>query len=139
MATHKGKANATDVGCRSIYFLDPFIAGRILSFFVSPASESAIAMACFRFITFGPFLEPECNVPALNLCSSSLMRFCFAFLGAFGVSFGMPPSLVRLTAAGHLVFLPNQVPLYDGGKSLRYLPHLMFLFAFRGVDLHKIQ
>lgn len=32
------------------------------------ASLSAMAMACFGFFTFGPFLEPECRSPCLNSC-----------------------------------------------------------------------
>jgi hypothetical protein len=82
-------------GCCGFYFLAFFFAVPFLSFFESPASESAIKMACFRSVTFGPFLEPECNVPSLNLRSSSLMRFYFAFFGARGFSFGITHSQGR--------------------------------------------
>jgi hypothetical protein len=34
-------------------------------------------------------------VPSLNLCSSSLTRFRFAFFGALGFSFGIAPSQSR--------------------------------------------
>ena len=84
--------NTTVAFCRSIYFFALFFAVRFLSFFENPASESAIAMACFRSVTFGPCLEPECNAPFLNLCSSSLTRFCFSFFGALGFNFGIAPS-----------------------------------------------
>ena len=33
------------------------------------ACDRAMAMACLRLVTSGPFLEPECNVPCLNSCS----------------------------------------------------------------------
>jgi hypothetical protein len=45
-----------------------FFAVGFLPFFENPASESAIAMACFRSVTFGPFLEPESNVPSSSTC-----------------------------------------------------------------------
>jgi hypothetical protein len=51
-----------------------------------------MAIACFRSVTFGPCLEPECSEPSLNLDSSLVTRFCCAFFGAFGFSFGMATS-----------------------------------------------
>lgn len=45
-------------------------------------SLSAIAMACFGFLTMGPFLEPECNFPCLKaLISSDIMAFLEDFFG----------------------------------------------------------
>ena len=41
--------NAIVAFCRSIYFLALFFAVPFLSFFENPASESAIAMACYAY------------------------------------------------------------------------------------------
>src|SRR5208283_3533767 len=43
-----------------------------LDFFLRdmPASLRLIAIACFRLLTIGPFFDPECKVPSLNLCIS---------------------------------------------------------------------
>ena len=48
------------------------------AFFVFPASLIAIATACLRFVTFGPFFAPECSSPCLYSC----MTF-FTFLSDF--------------------------------------------------------
>ena len=47
------EVDATGAFCRRIYFLVLFFGVRFLSFFKNPASESAIAMACFRSVTLG--------------------------------------------------------------------------------------
>lgn len=43
------------------------------------ASDNAIAIACFRFLTTGPFFEPLFNVPVLYSCMtfSTLVFFTF--------------------------------------------------------------
>src|SRR5215472_18150303 len=49
-------------------------------------SESPIAIACWRLFTSGPFLDPECSSPSLNLCIS----VCITCLGDFpfnGITF----------------------------------------------------
>lgn len=49
-----------------------------LKFLLNPAWFKAIAIACFRFVTFLP--EPLFNLPAANLCISTLT----ASLGLLG-------------------------------------------------------
>lgn len=90
---------------------------RFLSFFESPASESAIAMACFRSVTVGPFLEPECNIPSLNLCNSSLMRFCFVFFGALRFSFGIITSSSRIERIENVVRSLRDTPMFTCAHS----------------------
>src|ERR1700689_4916712 len=53
-------------------------------FRLCPDSESAIATACFCEVTFGPFLDPECNEPPFH---SSITVLTAAFLPAFVVGF----------------------------------------------------
>src|SRR5690242_638013 len=73
-----------------------------------------MAMACLRFVTFGPTLEPLCRSPSLNLCMTSSAGTGHPFRDAFAACLAklafcacLPPFF--LAAAIFLgVALPNE-------------------------------
>jgi hypothetical protein len=64
--------------------------GLIFFFLDNPASDMAIAIACFLFFTLGPFLLPDFKVPSLNSVITLWTLACpffFATLAFQGVTF----------------------------------------------------
>jgi len=43
------------------------------------ASDIAMAMACLRDVTIGPFLDPLCRVPVLYSCMTFVIFFAVLF------------------------------------------------------------
>lgn len=81
-----------------------------------------MAMACFRSVTVGPFLELECNVPALNLRNSPATRLCCAFVGALDFNLGITPSQGRLVQP-HLQRAIELVGLLEGDEMTGVSDH----------------
>ena len=72
----------------AVFFDDDFVAAAFFALFffgatLAPdrrASLSPIAMACFGFLTLGPFFDPECSSPRLYSRITFATFFCAFFV-----------------------------------------------------------